>query len=84
MVGTMDAIPLADASFEYEVIGEHLADPRRLLTIDTDGRLYDLDLETCTASPTELTDAWLVDTVAARRLLPSDDRLLPPPILVVG
>jgi hypothetical protein len=75
---------LAESSFEYEVIGEHLLDPRRLLTIDTEGRLFDLDLKTCTALPTELTDAWVVDTVHARRLLPEGDRLLPPPVLVVG
>ena len=56
---------LADQAFEYEVIGEHLIDPMRLLTIDGDGRLFDLNLQDGSASPAELTADWVVDTVDA-------------------
>lgn len=55
----------SDHTFEYEVIGEHLIDPMRLLTIDADGRLFDLNLEDGSASPAELTGDWIVDTVDA-------------------
>ena len=73
-----------DIPFEYEVIGEHLLNPLHLLTVDADGRLFDLNLETCTASPTELTEFWVVDTMAARRS-PLRNTLLPStPVLVVG
>ena len=81
----METSTSTDGSYEYEVIGEHLVDSRRLLTIDADGRLFDLDLATGNASPTELTDAWVVDTVAARRLTARhDDVVLPPPVVIVG
>ncbi|MDQ3654867.1 MAG: hypothetical protein M3457_07305 [Chloroflexota bacterium] len=52
-----------DHPFEYEVIGEHLFDPLRLLTIDGDGRLFDLNLVDGSASPAELTGDWIVDVV---------------------
>ena len=74
----------SDIPFEYEVIGEHLIDPLRLLTVDADGHLFDLNLETCSASPTELTEQWAVDTVAARRSFRRDDLKSKPPVLVVG
>lgn len=80
----MDASPFpAEPCFGYDVIGEHLVDPLRLLAVDPDGRLVALDLASGQASPTELTDAWKVDTVAARRAR-TDDAILPPPILVIG
>ncbi len=53
----------ADHPFEYEVIGEHLIDPMRLLTIDGDGRLFDLNLVDGSTSPAELTSDWVVDVV---------------------
>jgi len=53
----------SDQTFEYEVIGEHLIDPMRLLTIDADGRLFDLNLQDGSASPAELTSDWVVDLV---------------------
>lgn len=53
----------SDQTFEYEVIGEHLIDPMRLLTIDVDGRLFDLNLVDGSASPAELTSDWIVDVV---------------------
>jgi hypothetical protein len=83
MTETMDACSPLDPCFEYDVIGEHLDDPARLLAVDPDGRLVALDLASGQAAPTELSDAWVVDTVAARRAR-ADDRILPPPILVVG
>ena len=54
---------LADQAFEYEVIGEHLIDPMRLLTIDGDGRLFALNLQDGSTSPAELTSDWVVDLV---------------------
>ncbi len=61
----MNDVSLADHPFEYEVIGEHLVDPMRLLTIAADGRLFDLNLIDGSASPAELTEDWVVDTVDA-------------------
>jgi hypothetical protein len=52
-----------DQAFEYEVIGEHLLDPMRLLTIDGDGRLFALNLQDGSTSPAELTADWVVDVV---------------------
>ncbi len=64
MIGaTVNDFSSADHAFEYEVIGEHLIDPMRLLTIDRDGRLFDLNLRDGSASPAELTGDWIVDTV---------------------
>lgn len=57
-----DYLP-ADHPFEYEVIGEHLVDPLRLLTVDGEGRLFELNLGDGTASPTELTADWIIDIV---------------------
>jgi len=54
-----------DHPFEYEVIGEHLVDPLRLLTIDRDGRLFELNLGDGSASPAELTADWVVDVIDA-------------------
>lgn len=59
----MNDVSPTDHPFEYEVIGEHLIDPMRLLTIDADGRLFDLNLQDGSASPAELTADWVVDTV---------------------
>lgn len=59
-----DAFP-SDQTFEYEVIGEHLIDPTRLLAIDADGRLFDLNLQDGSASLAELTSDWVVDVVDA-------------------
>lgn len=84
MVDTVnDSLP-ADNSFEYEVIGEHFVDPMHLLTIDAEGRLFDLNLESGRADPTELSDCWVVDTVDAKLYLRRAIGLLPPPTLVVG
>jgi hypothetical protein len=60
---TVNDFSPTDHAFEYEVIGEHLIDPMRLLTIDADGRLFDLNLRDGSASPAELTGDWIVDTV---------------------
>jgi hypothetical protein len=79
----MESSSPADVSFEYEVIGEHSVDPTRLLAVDPDGHLVALDLASGQAAPTELSESWVVDTVAARRAR-VDDAVLPPPILVVG
>lgn len=73
----------ADSSFEYEVVGEHRIDPLHLLTVDRDGRLFDLNLKTGGVSPTELTDQWRVDTVLVR-WPGNDDQLISPSVLVVG
>lgn len=79
-----DAGP-SDQPFEYEVIGEHLIDPMRLLTIDAEGRLFDLNLQDGTASPAELTSDWIVDVVDTalyrRNMIPVTTH---PPALVVG
>lgn len=61
-VGVNDSFR-TDQAFEYEVIGEHLIDPMRLLTIDGDGRLFALNLQDGTTSPAELTSDWVVDVV---------------------
>lgn len=84
MVGTVNDSTLADGSFEYEVIGEHLTDPLRLLTIDGEGRLFDLNLETCSASPTELTEDWVVDVVDTSQYRRQTGVNAPLPALVVG
>ncbi len=55
----------SDHPFEYEVIGEHLVDPMRLLTIDCDGRLFELNLGDGSASPAELTADWVIDVIDA-------------------
>ncbi len=54
---------LIDQAFEYEVIGEHMIDPMRLLTIDGDGRLFALSLQDGSTSPAELTADWVVDVI---------------------
>lgn len=84
MVGTVNDSTLADGSFEYEVIGEHLTDPLRLLTIDGEGRLFDLNLETCSASPTELTEDWVADVVDTSQYRRHIGVNAPLPALVVG
>lgn len=60
---SVNSVSPSDHPFEYEVIGEHLIDPMRLLAIDTEGRLFDLNLIDCSTSPAELTSDWVVDTV---------------------
>jgi hypothetical protein len=79
----MDACTPIDPCFEYDVIGEHISDPARLLAVDPDGRLVALDFASGRAAPTELTDAWVVDTVVAGRAR-TNDAILPAPVLVVG
>ena len=84
MAGTVNDSTLADGSSEYEVIGEHLTDPLRLLTIDGEGRLFELNLETCSASPTELTEDWVVDVVDTSQYRRHLDVNAPLPALVIG
>lgn len=79
----MDAAAWVDVPFAYEVIGEHVRDAHRLLAIDSDGRLFDLDLLHGNPVPTELSDEWVVDLVAFRRSR-KDALPLSPPILVIG
>lgn len=82
--GTVNDSTLADASSEYEVIGEHLTDPLRLLTIDGEGRLFELNLETCSTSPTELTEDWVVDVVDTSQHRRHLGVNAPLPVLVIG
>ncbi len=84
MVDTVKDFTPADVTFEYEVIGEHLFDPMRLLTVDSEGRLFELNLVNGSASPTELTEYWVVDTVDAYQHLRSPRTVSTPPTLVVG
>ena len=84
MVETVDTIPVIDTSPAYDVIGEHCIDPLRLLAIDADGHLVDLNLGTGDTSPTELSEFWRVDRRRAWRYRPDTDTVLPAPIIVVG
>ncbi len=52
---------IAEDPFDYEVIGEHVVDPNRLLVIGGDGRFYALDLLDGHTTPTELSAQWVVD-----------------------
>jgi len=79
----MDATTLLDVPFAYEVIGEHVREPHRLLAIASDGRLFDLNLLNGFPVPTELSDEWVVDLVAFRRSR-QDVAAISPPILVIG
>jgi len=51
-----------DLPRDYEVIGEHLTDPMRLLVVGEDGLLYALSLTDGQTEPTALHDGWVVDT----------------------
>jgi hypothetical protein len=84
MVDTVKDFTPADITFEYEVIGEHRIDPMRLLTVDSEGRLFELNLATGLAFPTELTEFWVVDTVDTYQYLRSPRIVSTPPTLVVG
>lgn len=84
MVGTVNDSTFPESTFEYEVIGEHLIDPLHLLTVDADGRLFDLNLEDCSASPTDLTEDWVVDIVDTSQYLGHTGTIVPRPALVVG
>jgi hypothetical protein len=55
-----------DAPWHYEVIGEHLTDPTRLLVIGDDGHFYALDLHDGQVAPTTFSDNWLIDTCDLR------------------
>jgi hypothetical protein len=57
-----DPSPTPDLPWHYEVIGEHLTDPTRLLVIDDDERLYALSLVDGHTEPARLLDTWLVDS----------------------
>ncbi len=50
-----------EVPYDYEVIGEHLADPARLLVIGGDGRIYALDLNDGYVTQIELSEQWVVD-----------------------
>ena len=50
-----------DTPCHYEVVGEHIIDPARLLVVGDDGHFYTLDLTDGHTAPTELTDEWLMD-----------------------
>jgi hypothetical protein len=84
MVDTVNDSPPADVSFEYEVIGEHLIDPLRLLTIDAEGQLFELNLESGSTSPTILSEDWIVDTVDATPYWRRPGSRIAPALLVVG
>lgn len=78
----MDGSLPTTACCDYEVVGEHLADPLRLLAVDASGQLYELNLATGITAPVTLTAQWRVDTVRAHRLRPPAP--LPSPPLIVG
>jgi hypothetical protein len=59
----------ADSPWHYEVIGEHLVDPTRLLVMGEDGRFYALDLHDGATSPAEFSEEWIVDTCDLREKL---------------
>lgn len=56
----------SETPLDYEVIGEHLIDPLRLLVLGEDGLLYALRLTDGHTEPTEMQDSWLVDTCDLR------------------
>jgi hypothetical protein len=51
-----------DIPCDYEVIGEHLVDPTKLLVWADDRRFYALHLSDGHIEPTELHEHWVVDT----------------------
>lgn len=55
-----------DHPMDYEVIGEHQANPMRLLVLGADGRLYALDLVGGDILPMELGDQWVLDVADLR------------------
>jgi hypothetical protein len=55
-----------DSPYNYEVIGEHLSDPDRLLVVGDDGRYYALHLITGLTSSAEFADEWIIDTCDLR------------------
>jgi hypothetical protein len=58
-----------DAPWHYEVIGEHLTDPTRLLVVGDDGHSYALDLHDGATSPADFSDEWIIDTCDFREKL---------------
>jgi len=56
----------ADAPCAYEVIGEHVLDPLRLLVWGEDGQFYALHLTDGHIEATGLNDHWVVDTCELR------------------
>jgi hypothetical protein len=59
----------SDAPWHYEVIGEHMTDPARLLVIGDDGHFYALDLHDGQVVPTRFSADWLIDTCDLRERL---------------
>lgn len=51
-----------EAPCNYEVIGEHLTDPTRLLVMGDDGQYYALSLLSGQIEPTTFSDEWVLDT----------------------
>ena len=59
----------SDAPCHYEVIGEHMTDPTRLLVMGDDGHFYALDLHDGATSPVAFSSEWIIDTCDLREKL---------------
>ena len=58
-----------EAPCHYDVIGEHMTDPTRLLVVGDDGCFYALDLHNGVTSPADFSEDWIVDTCDLREKL---------------
>ncbi|MEA2530541.1 MAG: hypothetical protein QOG89_2185 [Thermomicrobiales bacterium] len=56
---------LASVPAVFAVVGEHRADPTRLLLLGDDGRFYTYETEDGVPIAVELTPEWIVDAAAS-------------------